>query len=53
MKTLLPGQAVIARHEGKVWFVVYDERENLSLGGMAVPVSVDRRNGVVLLVEAK
>jgi hypothetical protein len=37
MKPLLPGHAV-ARHEGKVWFVVCDERKNLPMGGVAFEI---------------
>lgn len=38
MNRLLPGQATIARHEGKVWIVVCDERENLPVGGVAFEI---------------
>ncbi len=38
MTPLIPGQAVIARHEGKVWIVVCDERENLPLRGVAFEI---------------
>jgi hypothetical protein len=38
MNPLQPGQAAVARHEGKVWIVVCDERENLPLGGVAFEI---------------
>lgn len=38
MTPLLPGQAAVARHEGNVWIVVCDERENLPLGSVAFEI---------------
>ncbi len=38
MRQLVPGQAAVARHEGKVWIVVCDEKENLPLGTVAFEI---------------
>ncbi len=38
MKPLAAGQAAVARHEGKVWIVICDERENLPIGGVAFEI---------------